>query len=874
MRRSPRDGSAAGAGSSGATPTGKRGRGIFDNPDDFTFEGSDDEDDERRDMLKEILRSDDEESDGDDDGDDGRGRELATNVKGKRVVVTKRFRQKTVVNSRAMLHVTHNFENWDNAKNPTNKKIELTEEWKELFAQAKADRHSVCCARCLWSVKHENISTTQGMLMHLLCPSCYEGKPNEVTKFGWLSALPRPMWKKFVNTAVLKWERQVDPLEDDATYFFEEVRAAAGHKDEFKTWFDQWCVKETPKSRVNFSNMRTPGLKVAAGGKGDRSGIDAAGDDDEEVAAGPAEHDKMLAVIAHFDVIIAVVADAIASGNAGTAAGSTEAQMGLKGAAEHVLENKLLTHVLVKFDPAGAPCALGPKGFFLFMGAPGKKLGAVDQYVKSAAAVQKYHPSETKLALSVLRAKRAELEVRRVNLVDAARSRETAAVKRAGFIAEEAPMRELVMKDAAVRYQEVDLECANAPSAVGKAPGQVVQQVGKDRTFVKVRGLDTAMLRLDVSNGPVTPFLAVRLQVPAAVSGNAALTKHIDGKAHYMVHTFPSPGGWTPPMKAVMKSGSLPSSRVLMSGRTVMSALGFVSSVQELAACSVAVFTEDERWTVGLSYIAEDLSTRLQQNLSRTIMMQAWDDTVDSVIKDATGIIARELQKVVNAEEQVDNFVSREIYLLPDLWSKWQSQLQLEMSVSAREKQRDDEYDRRERERDRVVKQQQAAYQKIQQQVQFKAPVATFVQKALPREARRSASPSGGREREQRKFGGERWDERYDGRRGGRGDRDRDRGRKSEARRARSETRSRSRSPPPREEKAEKKPAGGAGRGDKPGEQREKVVVQKKPAQAAGGVGVPAKINKLCTFHFSDRGCNFSEANCRFYHSKASLPKH
>ena len=38
--------------------------------------------------------------------------------------------------------------------------------------------------------------------------------------------------------------------------------------------------------------------------------------------------------------------------------------------------------------------------------------------MKSAAAVQTYHPLETKLALSV---RRAKLEVRRSNLVDAAR---------------------------------------------------------------------------------------------------------------------------------------------------------------------------------------------------------------------------------------------------------------------------------------------------------------------------------------------------------------------------------------------------------------------------------------------------------------------
>ena len=58
-----------------------------------------------------------------------------------------------------------------------------------------------------------------------------------------------------------------------------------------------------------------------------------------------------------------------------------------------------------------------------------------------------------------------------------------------------------------------------------------------------------------------------------------------------------------------------------------MSALGFVSSVKELAAFSVAMFTEDERWTVGSLEIAEDLSTRLQQSLGRTIMMQAWPGT-------------------------------------------------------------------------------------------------------------------------------------------------------------------------------------------------------------------------------------------------------
>ena len=64
-------------------------------------------------------------------------------------------------------------------------------------------------------------------------------------------------------------------------------------------------------------------------------------------------------------MIIDVVADAVASGKAGAAAGSAAALTALKSAAEHVL----VQHA-----------RWGQKEFFLFMGAPGKKLGDADQY--------------------------------------------------------------------------------------------------------------------------------------------------------------------------------------------------------------------------------------------------------------------------------------------------------------------------------------------------------------------------------------------------------------------------------------------------------------------------------------------------------------
>ena len=70
------------------------------------------------------------------------------------------------------------------------------------------------------------------------------------------------------------------------------------------------------------------------------------------------------------------------------------------------------------------------------------------------------------------------------------------------------------------------------------------------------------------------------------------------------------------------------------------------------------------------------------------------------------------------------------------------------------------------------------------------------------------------------------------------------------------------------------KPAGGAGHG---GKQYfgEKVRVEKKGGQ--GGVLEPPRVQRkvkaMCRHH-AGRGCQYSEANCRFYHSKETMEKH
>ena len=51
--------------------------------------------------------------------------------------------------------------------------------------------------------------------------------------------------------------------------------------------------------------------------------------------------------------------------------------------------------------------------------------------------------------------------------------------------------------------------------------------------------------------------------------------------------------------------------------------------------------------------------------------------------------------------------------------------------------------------------------------------------------------------------------------------------------------------------------------------------VEKKGGQ--GGVLEPPRVQRkvkaMCRLH-AGRGCQYSEANCRFYHSKATMEKH
>ena len=859
-RRSPRAVGGAGAASSGATPTGKRGRGIFDDPSEFASEESDDGDDEQGDVLKDILASDDEESDGDADGDaDGESdgeRELVTSAKGKRVVVTRKERRKEVVNNRAMLHVTHNFNNWDNAKNPTKKKIELTDEWKQLFVQAKADRHSVCCSRCLWSVKHEDMSTTQGMLMHLLCPSCYEGKPNVVTQFGWLAAVPRPMWKKFVNTAVVKWERQEDPVEDDVTYFMDEVRAASVHNDEFETWFAQWCVKEKPINRVTFNKRLTPDLKVAA---------EDASTTGSARGGGMAMAEEIVEVIASLDLVIPLLRDALA-------AGSTEAATALvRNAAAHVLEARCFENEFMMRSATGKACVLGPKGLFYFMRLPKKQWGDANAVATTVAQVQKFNAVDTQVAIRSLEAKRVELELRRGMAVKVASDRRMAAL--VGQSAAAGTRDDGKKKDDKVpQYEDVCLEEANAPSALGKKAGQLQQQLGKKALFVHVRGRASA-LYLEPKNGPVSHFAAARLQIPLEVSGNPAVTAMLESKAYMFVNAFDG-GKLTADMRAVLRGASLPTTKVLMSARDYWTVSHFVTAMNELARYSAAVFTGEEAWADALESIVIDMESKRDQNVSKDIISNAWDNMITSALADATGSLGKEGQRHVSAEEQVQAWVDREKFLLPDLYERWVQQLALQKAVAAGDKARQVDSDRRERERDQQIKAWQQQQQKV---VQWpRAPPALAPKVGTPgRDNMRSASPW--RHGDHDKYGGERRGEyqRGDrqGDRYGRGGRDRDR----DARRSRSQSgsRSRSRSRSPPRQHGDKKPGGGAGGAGGAGRDNRRVqvpvVVQKKP-QPAGGK--PGEVKQLCRFHFSKRGCLYPAEKCNFSHDDAAKAKH
>ena len=104
-RTSPRACGAGGKGTPVPVRVVKRGRALYDDADDFSFEGSDGDDE----------RNDDDELTDDDMHEGPPGKKPATGS--------------AVDNDRAALNVTDNFAGYVNDKNPTNKKVQLSQKW-------------------------------------------------------------------------------------------------------------------------------------------------------------------------------------------------------------------------------------------------------------------------------------------------------------------------------------------------------------------------------------------------------------------------------------------------------------------------------------------------------------------------------------------------------------------------------------------------------------------------------------------------------------------------------------------------------------------------------------------------------------------------
>ncbi len=110
----------------------------------------------------------------------------------------------------------------------------------KLFQDAKSAWLVIGCGKCLWAVSARKRSTVKGMEMHLLCPGFRRGGQNVVTDIEWLTPVTTSRWTDVVNMAVLKWEQEDDPLEDDVSYFRDWLAGALVHKDEFDTWLTHW----------------------------------------------------------------------------------------------------------------------------------------------------------------------------------------------------------------------------------------------------------------------------------------------------------------------------------------------------------------------------------------------------------------------------------------------------------------------------------------------------------------------------------------------------------------------------------------------------------------------------------------------------------
>ena len=334
-RKSPRkSGGSGGAGRS--TPT-KPGQALYDNEAeavDYEFDSGADGD-----ALDDILQGSDEE-----------GRAVA-----KRVRVQKKA--KVVKNVRESLHSWHKFADYKPSQLPKGAKgVKLSGEWTKLFQDAKDAGLAIGCGNCLWAVSARRMSTVKGMEMHLLCPGFRRGGQNVVTDIEWLTPVTTSKWTDFVNTAVLKWEKEDDPLEDDVSYFRDLLAGALVHKDEFVTWLTHWrselgmppITAEAGKGAARADKASTgvgregAALQFTVSNPGTASNpvvteavVDRSGTVEPAIAS---MSDQRLLALEHLDVVMGMLELAVAATQA------TAATEMLKGAARHVLDAQGLTN--------------------------------------------------------------------------------------------------------------------------------------------------------------------------------------------------------------------------------------------------------------------------------------------------------------------------------------------------------------------------------------------------------------------------------------------------------------------------------------------------------------------------------------------------
>jgi len=812
----------------------KRGQALYDNAGEYSDEGTDPSVERSVTPPKAARRA-----------SAGAGAGAGAGAKAGSVVVKKTKVQK---NDRVRLHYHNGFADYDGSK--TAKTLRLRQCTIDEFESAMDEGLAMVCGRCLWSVAPADISLTDVTLMHLVCNGPFnEKKPNIQTRDEWMQLADPDEWARWQAAVVAVWEDDVDGgTGTDTEYFLRRLDDAMEPNDGMESWFAKH------EKKPEFSIRRVVDNRQAAEGRG--AGAGGVSIDGEGAGAGGAvPAARLLEALGLLDTTLELLGDATREET------KEAANLTMRMVAAHVLNMNMLSNRWLMRGPSGDRCLLAPTAFFQFMAAKGKKLGDAGQYITEARQQRDCTDAEMKYAHTLLFSKRKELEVRRMDA--------QAVVERAGGGSHELAhgVREATGSASGVdkkedklkpRYERVLHANANTPSGVGMSPGEFMQQLGKKSLYVKVRGRDS-MMYMSEKNGIPSPLAAVRLQIALEVSGNTSVAAHMDSKMNMFVVSFP--GGKVPmEMRSELYRGCLPTAAMLMSGRSAGTVAAFATAVKELAKFSVAVFTAEETWSDGLTFIAEDLAREADTGLTKAIAMAAWDDTIEAAQKQAVMRIGQECAEHLTAEAQVAALVRRESRLLQDLGSKWTSQLELEKRVNKRERERD-EADRRDKDRERERERERDRKWKPLALKPAATPPAPPAPPAgppyvAPREPRRSASPQRWRDRDQRDDRG-RGDKRYD-------DRDRDRGDGHRYRR------SRSRSPPRGGRKDEKPIEKKEPRGRQPEQPR--VVVEKK--EQPGGGGKRPKINQLCKYHFTNDGCRFSEDACGFYHSTGAMKKH